>query len=61
MNRITRKTIDSIAYRNEDAAVELMRAAERTGDAVLKQQLLNVIHNLNQDAADLRRLRNCVP
>ena len=60
MSRNTRKTIDSIACRNEDAAFELMRAAERIGDAALKQQLLNVIHNLNQDAADLRRLRNCV-
>ncbi|HGN1512497.1 hypothetical protein ACQCLI_22265 [Pseudomonas nitroreducens] len=58
MNGNTRKTIDSIAGRNEDAAAELMRAAERIGDAVLKQQLLNVIRNLTQDAADLRRLRH---
>ena len=34
-----------------------MRAAERTSDEVLRQQLLNVIHLLNQDAGDLRSMR----
>lgn len=58
MNRTARKTIDTIAYRNEDAAIAVMRAAERIGDETLKQQLFNVIHNLNQDAANLRHLRD---
>lgn len=61
MNRTARQTIDTIAYRNEDAAIAVMRAAERTGDEMLKQQIFNVIHNLNQDAADLRRLRDFLP
>jgi hypothetical protein len=59
LNSNVRKTIDSIYRNEEDAAVALMRAAERTRDALLKQQLFNVIHNLNRDAADLRRLHEC--
>ena len=55
--RTTRKTIDVIASHNEDAALALMRAAERMSDEVLRQQLFNVIHRLNQDAAELRLLR----
>ncbi|WP_220805273.1 hypothetical protein [Aquipseudomonas alcaligenes] len=34
MNRTARQTIDTIAYRNEDAAIAVMRAAERTGDEI---------------------------
>ncbi|OHC20845.1 MAG: hypothetical protein A3J71_00110 [Pseudomonadales bacterium RIFCSPHIGHO2_02_FULL_60_43] len=56
--RTVRKTLDTIAEHNEDAALALMRAAERTGDEVLRQQMLRVIHSLNQDALDLRVLRD---
>lgn len=56
--RNVRKTLDTIAEHNEDAALALMRAAERTGDEVLRQQMLRVIHSLNQDALDLRVLRD---
>ncbi|MGL4315722.1 MAG: hypothetical protein ACRCTL_03805 [Pseudomonas sp.] len=52
-----RKTIDLVASRNEDAALAVMRAAERTADDVLRQQLLTVIQCLNQDAAELRLVR----
>lgn len=55
--RNIRKTLDLVASHNEDAAVAVMRAAERTGDELLKQQLFNVIHRLNQDACDLRSMR----
>jgi hypothetical protein len=58
--RNVRKTLDAIAEHNEDAALALMRAAERTGDEVLRQQMLRVIHLLNQDAVDLRILRDDV-
>ena len=58
--RNVRKTLDTIAEHNEDAALALMRAAERTGDEVLRQQMLRVIHRLNQDAVDLRILRDDV-
>ncbi|PTS82666.1 hypothetical protein DBR00_16210 [Pseudomonas sp. HMWF032] len=58
MNRNTRKTLTAIADHNEDAAIALMRAAERTGDEVLRHQMLRVIHRLNQDAIDLRSLRD---
>ena len=60
MIRNVRKTLDTIAEHNEDAALDLMRAAERTGDEVLRQQLLRVIQRLNQDSADLRILRDDV-
>ncbi|MBD9427676.1 hypothetical protein IB232_20255 [Pseudomonas sp. PDM15] len=59
--RTTRKTIDVIASHNEDAALAVMRAAERMSDELLKQQLFNVIHRLNQDAAELRLLRESLP
>lgn len=59
--RTTRKTIDVIASHNEDAALALMRAAERMSDELLKQQLFKVIHRLNQDAAELRMLRETLP
>ena len=55
--RTLRKTLDLVASHNEDAALTVMRAAERTSDEVLRQQLLNVIHLLNQDASDLRSVR----
>jgi hypothetical protein len=58
LNRTTRKALNTIADHNEDAAIALMRAAERTGDEVLRQQMLRVIHRLNQDATDLRALRD---
>lgn len=59
--RTTRKTIDVIASHNEDAALAVMRAAERMSDELLKQQLFKVIHRLNQDAAELRLLRETLP
>ncbi|WJN61503.1 hypothetical protein [Pseudomonas sp. SO81] len=59
--RTTRKTIDVIASHNEDAALTVMRAAERMSDELLKQQLFKVIHRLNQDAAELRLLRETLP
>ena len=55
--RTLRKTLDLVSSHNEDAALTVMRAAERTSDEVLRQQLLNVIHLLNQDAGDLRSMR----
>lgn len=58
MIRNVRKTLDSIATNNEDAAFTLMRAAENTRDEVLRQQMLRLIHRLNQDAVDLRILRD---
>lgn len=60
MSRSTRhlcKTLDMIAANNESAAIAVMRAAERIGDELLKQQLLNVIHRMNLDAAQLRNAR----
>ncbi|MGP9827739.1 hypothetical protein ACT048_25030 [Ectopseudomonas khazarica] len=58
MIRNVRKSLDSIASNNEDAAFALMRAAENTGDEVLRQQMLRLVHRLNQDAVDLRMLRD---
>lgn len=60
MSRPTRnicKTLDQIAANSEAAAVAVMRAAERIGDELLRQQLLNVIHRMNLDAAQLRATR----
>ena len=60
MSRTTRhicKTLDQVASNNEAAAVAVMRAAESIGDDVLKQQLFNVIHRMNLDAAQLRVAR----
>lgn len=51
------KTLDQVASNNEAAAVAMMRAAERIGDEVLRQQLFNVIHRMNLDAAQLRGAR----
>ncbi|UTW09115.1 hypothetical protein [Pseudomonas benzenivorans] len=61
MSRATRhicKTLDLVAANNEAAAIAVMRAAERIGDELLRQQLLNVIHRLNQDATQLRLTRD---
>lgn len=58
MIRNVRKTLDSIAANNEDAAFALMRAAESSRDEVLRQHMLRLIHRLNQDAVDLRILRD---
>ena len=58
MIRNVRKSLDSIASNNEDAAFALMRAAENTRDEVLRQQMLRLVHRLNQDAVDLRMLRD---
>ncbi|AOE85357.1 hypothetical protein NG726_20775 [Pseudomonas sp. MOB-449] len=55
-----RKTLDAVALNNEAAAVAVMRAADRIGDAALKEQLFNVIQRMNQDAADLRVVRDHV-
>lgn len=55
--RNIRKTLDLVANHNEDAALALMRTADRTSDQVLQQQLFNLIHRLNQDACDLRSVR----
>lgn len=55
--RDCRKLLDTIAMNNEDAAIAVMKAAERIGDAHLKQQLLEIIQRMHQDAADLRTLR----
>ncbi|MFY1052943.1 hypothetical protein ACOQNP_15115 [Ectopseudomonas khazarica] len=58
MIRNVRKSLDSIASNNEDAAFALMRAAENTRDEVLRQQMLRLVHRLNQDAVNLRMLRD---
>ena len=53
-----RKLVDSVATNNEAAAIDVMRAAEQLQDEVLRQRLLNLIHRLNQDANDLRMVRD---
>ena len=53
-----RKLLDSVATNNEVAALDMMRAAEQLQDEVLRQRLLNLIHRLNQDAIDLRAVRD---
>lgn len=58
--RNLRKTLDAVAQNNETAAFELMRAVEKLGDEVLRQRLLNTIHRLNQDADELRQVRDAV-
>lgn len=63
MSRSTRhlcKTLDMIAANHESAAIAVMRAAERIGDELLKQQLLNVIHRMNLDAEQLRSAREAI-
>jgi hypothetical protein len=53
-----RKLLDSVANNNEIAALDVMRAAEQLKDELLRQRLLNLIHQLNQDACDLRSARD---
>lgn len=63
MSRVTRnlcKTLDLVADNNEASAIAVMRAAERIGDELLKQQLFNVIHRMNQDAEQLRLAREAI-
>ena len=63
VSRATRnlcKTLDLVADNNEAAAIAVMRAAERIGDELLKQQLFNVIHRMNQDADQLRQAREAI-
>ena len=54
------KTLDQVASNNEAAAIAVMRAAERIGDEMLRQQLLKVIHQMNLDAAQLRDARDAI-
>ncbi|ERI51318.1 hypothetical protein N878_06675 [Pseudomonas sp. EGD-AK9] len=49
-----------VASNSEAAAIVVMRAAERIGDELLKQQLFNVIHRMNLDATQLRSIRDDV-
>jgi hypothetical protein len=53
-----RKLLDAVATNNEIAALDVMRAAEQLKDELLRQRLLNLIHQLNQDAHDLRSARD---
>jgi hypothetical protein len=53
-----RKLLDSIATNNETAALDVMRATEQLKDELLRQRLLNLIHQLNQDAYELRSARD---
>ncbi|WP_370600133.1 hypothetical protein [Pseudomonas nitroreducens] len=55
--RSLRKTLDSVAANNEATALEIMRAVDQVQDDLLRQKLLKAIHQLNQDATDLRALR----
>nr|WP_279577175.1 hypothetical protein [Pseudomonas sp. LA21] len=52
-----RKTLDAVAANNEATALEVMRAVDQVQDDLLRQKLLKSIHHLNQDAAELRALR----
>lgn len=52
--RSFRKTLDSVAANNESAAIEVMRVVDQVSDQLLRQKLLNVVHQLNRDADDLR-------
>ena len=56
--RNMRKVLDAVASLNEAAALDVMRAAEQIKDELLRQRLLNAIHQLNQDADDLRLARD---
>ena len=51
------KTLDQVAGNHEASALAVMRATERVGDELLRQQLLNVIHRMHLDAAQLRVTR----
>ena len=60
MTRNICKTLNMVASNSEAAAIVVMRAAERIGDELLKQQLFNVIHRMNLDATQLRSIRDDV-
>lgn len=63
MTRATRdfrKNLERVALHNEDAAIAVMRAADRIGDESLRQQLFDVIQRMHQDALDLRAMRDAV-
>ena len=60
-SRSMRKLLDSVASNNENVALDIMRAAEQLKDELLRQRLLNLIHQLNQDACDLRLARDDIP
>jgi len=55
-----RKNLERVAIHNEDAAIAVMRAADRIGDESLRQQLFAVIQRMHQDALDLRAMRDAV-
>jgi len=59
--RSFRKTLDSVAANNESAAIEVMRVVDQVSDQLLRQRLLNVVHQLNRDADDQRVIRDNVP
>ncbi|KPG95458.1 hypothetical protein AEQ67_19715 [Pseudomonas sp. RIT-PI-q] len=59
-SRSMRKLLDAVASNNEVAALDVMRATEQLKDELLRQRLLNLIHQLNQDAHDLRLARDDV-
>jgi hypothetical protein len=52
------KTLDRVASNHEATELAMMRAAERVGDEVLQQQLLNAIHRMSLDATQLRMARD---
>ncbi|CDF84518.1 hypothetical protein ACA097_24760 [Pseudomonas sp. QL9] len=56
--RNIRKLLDAVASHNETTALEVMRAVDQVRDELLRQRLLNAIHDLHQDAAELRSLRD---
>ena len=56
LQRTLRKTLDVIAHNNEATTLDMMRAAEQLSDQILRQKLLNSIHQLNQDAQTLKQL-----
>ena len=56
--KLLRKTLDQVASNNEMAALAVMKAAERTGDEVLRQKLHRVIQQMNLDAQALRVVRD---
>jgi len=56
--KLLRKTLDQVASNNEMAAIAVMKAAERTGDEVLRQKLHRVIQQMNLDAQVLRAVRD---
>lgn len=56
--RNIRKLLDAVASHNEATALDVMRAVDQVRDELLRQRLLNAIHDLHRDAAELRSLRD---